>query len=122
MSSDRIYDYRTIGFIAHTSTVTVTSTVPEVMVGHIPYARYSIGGQTATITVKLMQERLGTVTGTLDVVTLTPAKPTIPETAGKIDDVVAIVDPGHKVVAVTTTGSVEGKIIFGYMYGRTRRA
>jgi hypothetical protein len=116
-----VYDFKVIGFVASTTPATVTPPVPLPMVGVIPYARYSIGGQTATITAKLLAYYVagGTITGTLDVVTLTPAKPTIPETAGRLDDILAIVPPGHLVLAVATAGSVEGKIVFGYAYGRT---
>lgn len=117
----KVYDVRTIGFIAGSSPIPITATVPDVMVGVVSYVRYALGNQNSTITVYLLQSRLGTITGTLDVVTLSPAMPTVPIDAGGLDDIVAVVDPGHQVVAMTNTGSVIGKILFGYSYGRVRR-
>ncbi|MEM2068443.1 MAG: hypothetical protein QXY32_01760 [Nitrososphaerota archaeon] len=92
------------------------------MVGVIVNARYTLGGQAATITVYLMQSRLGTVTGTLDAVTLNPSLPTVPvDGAISKDNILAVVDPGHVVTTVTTEGSVMGVLLFGYAYGRMAR-
>jgi len=117
-----VYDVRTIGFIAGTVPVPITATVPSMMVGVIFHAKYALGGQTGTVTAYLAQRRAGTITGTLDVVTLTPNVPTYPLIGeGRLDSIVAVVDPGHEVVAFTSTGSVIGRILFGYAYGRTRQ-
>jgi len=116
-----IYDYRTISFLAHTSPTPVTATVPDVMVGVIAHAKYVSAVPGATIVVKLLQTRLGTVTGTLDAAVLIPGAPVWPSSPGRLDNVVAVVDPGHRVEAVAETGSVIGVIIFGYAPGRMRR-
>ena len=117
-----LYDIRSYGFVAGTTEVTITATVPETMVGVVVHAKYALGGQSSTVTVYLLQSRLGTITGTLDVVTLNPSKPTFPEAVASPDSIVGIVDPGHVVVSKTDAGSVVGRILFGYMLGRTRRA
>jgi len=116
-----IYDLKTKSFVAGTALTAVTSTVPDVMVGVIVHAKYVSGVPTGTVYVKLMQQRLGTVTGTLDVVVLTPASPVYPTTHGRVDNIVAIVDPGHRVVAVCETGSVIGVVTYGYVPGRMSR-
>jgi hypothetical protein len=117
----RIYDFRTISFKAGNTVVAVTATVPDQYVGVIAYAKYVSDSPDATITVKLMQQRAGTITGTLDAVVLTPTNPTIPTVPGNIDNIVAIVDPGHRVVAVTDDLTVTGVLLFGYAPGRMRR-
>jgi hypothetical protein len=117
----RIYDFRTLSFNAGTVAVAVTATVPDQYVGVIAYAKYVSDSPDATITVKLMQQRAGTITGTLDVAVLTPTNPTIPTVPGNIDNIVAIVDPGHRVVAVTNGSNVTGILLFGYAPGRMRR-
>jgi hypothetical protein len=38
-----------------------------------------------------------------------------------IGNIVAIVDPGHRVVAVTNGSNVTGILLFGYAPGRMRR-
>ncbi|MEM4154978.1 MAG: hypothetical protein QXW52_09205 [Candidatus Caldarchaeum sp.] len=117
-----VYDIRSIGFVADTTPSVITATVPDQMVGVIVNARYTIGSQSEEITVYLMQSRLGTVTGTLDAVTLDPSQRTIPTImAVHPENVLAVVDPGHVVQAVTTTGSVIGVIHFRYAYGRMSR-
>jgi hypothetical protein len=117
----KIYDFRTIAFNAGTVAVAVTATVPDQYVGVIAYAKYVSDSPAATITVKLMQQRAGTITGTLDAAVLTPTNPTIPTVPGNIDNVVAVVDPGHRVVAITSTLTVTGMLLFGYAPGRMRR-
>lgn len=116
-----LYDIRSYGFVADSGGVVVTATVPDMMVGVVVHARYALGEQDATVTVFLLQSRLGTVTGTLDVVTLNPSRPTFPDSPASPDSVVGVVDPGHVVVARTTAGTVTGRILFGYSLGRTRR-
>ncbi|MCS7117628.1 MAG: hypothetical protein NZ957_02430 [Thaumarchaeota archaeon] len=116
-----VYDYRTIGFVAGNTPVPITATVPDVMVGVIISARYAIGNQSDPVTAFLLQGRLGTITGTLDVVTLNSVFTTIPIVEGKLEGIVAVVDPGHQVFARAEGGTVVGKIIFGYSYGRVRR-
>jgi hypothetical protein len=117
----KVYDFKTLSFNAGTVQVAVTATVPEQYVGIIAHAKYSSDSPDATITVKLMQERLGTITGTLDVAVLTPGNPTFPAVPGNIRNIVAVVDPGHRVVAATSTLTVTGVILFGYAPGRMRR-
>jgi hypothetical protein len=117
----RIYDFRTISFNVGGVVVAVTATVPDQYVGVIAYAKYVSDSPDATITVKLMQQRAGTITGTLDVAVLTPTNPTLPTVPGNIDNIVAIVDPGHRVVAVTDGPTVTGVLLFGYAPGRMRR-
>jgi hypothetical protein len=117
----RIYDFRTISFNVGGVVVAVTATVPDQYVGVIAYAKYVSNDPEATVTVKLMQQRAGTITGTLDVAVLTPTNPTLPTVPGNIDNIVAIVDPGHRVVAVTDGPTVTGVLLFGYAPGRMRR-
>jgi hypothetical protein len=117
----RIYDFRTISFKAGGAVVAVTATVPDQYVGIIAYAKYVSDNPEETVTVKLMQQRAGTITGTLDVAVLTSTNPTIPTVPGNIDNIVAIVDPGHRVVAVTNGPTVTGILLFGYAPGRMRR-
>lgn len=116
-----VYDFRSVSFLAHSGTAVVTGTVPDVMVGVIAHAKYVSAVPGDTIFVKLLQTRLGTVTGTLDVAVLTPQNPMWPAGPGKIDNVVAVVDPGHRVEAHAESGSVIGVILFGYAPGRMRR-
>ena len=117
----KLYDFRTISFLAGTVTVNVTATVPDQYVGVIAHAKYVSGAVSSTIYVKLLQIRAGTVTGTLDAAVLTPSDPVWPTAPGRLDNVVAIVPPGHRVDAVAETGSVTGIILFGYAPGRMRR-
>jgi hypothetical protein len=68
-----------------------------------------------------MQQRAGTITGTLDVAVLTPTNPTTFTVPVMVGNIVAIVDPGHRVVAVTNGPTVTGILLFGYAPGRMRR-
>jgi uncharacterized membrane protein len=117
----QIYDFRTIAFNAGTVAVAVTATVPDQYVGVIAYTKYVSDSPDATVTVKLMQQRAGTITGTLDVAVLTPTNPTTFTVPVMIGNIVAIVDPGHRVVAVTNGSNVTGILLFGYAPGRMRR-
>jgi hypothetical protein len=116
-----VYDFRSISFLAHSGTAVVTGTVPDVMVGVIAHAKYVSAVPEATIFVKLLQTRAGTVTGTLDAAVLTPQNSMWPAGPGKIDNIIAVVDPGHRVEAHAEAGSVIGVILFGYAPGRMRR-
>ncbi|MEM2941434.1 MAG: hypothetical protein QW304_07800 [Thermoproteota archaeon] len=117
-----VYDIRTVGFIAGPSITAITGTTPDSMVGVIQDVRYALGDQSGTVTISLMQRRFGTVTGTLDVVTLSPSAPTIPITnVTSLNNVLAVVDPGHEVAVRTNTGSVIGRINIWYTLGRMRR-
>lgn len=117
----KVYDLETIPFEASSTPFILTPEVPPNMIGVIVYVRYTIGTQTGTIVAKLVQMKDNSITKVLDIVTLTPSQPTIPLSEGSLNGIVAIVDPGHKVAVLTEGGTVRGKIIFGYAYGRIRR-
>ncbi|MEM2233824.1 MAG: hypothetical protein QXP81_09845 [Nitrososphaerota archaeon] len=117
-----VYDLQSIGFVAGTVPAVVTATVPDQMVGVIVSAKYTLGVQSGTVVGVLAQRRLGTITGTLDVVTLSPSSANFPVAYGVRDSIAAVVDPGHEVIAYTTTpGTITGVILFGYAPGRRRR-
>lgn len=117
----KLYDLKTVSFEATTDEEIIIPRIPPQMVGVIVDAKYSIGDQTDTIVVHIMQKstRSGAITATLDVVTLSPSNPNYPTCYPRHGQFVAIVDPEHEVVVKASTGTVMGRIIYGYMYGRT---
>jgi len=79
------------------------------------------GTLTGTVVAELKSSRLGTVTGTVDVVQLIPAIPAVRDPIGGVP--LARVEGGDHLVGVIvvptgTTASIEGVVVFKYVPGR----
>jgi len=117
-----MYDRRTVSAVLGSGSPTaLTATVPDQMVMIIHQTKYSLFNPSDTIVAYLMTERSGTITGTIDFALLTTNIPIFPVSHETKDAIVAVVEPGNRVVGQTNTGSVLAKITYSYQYGRFRR-
>jgi len=72
---------------------------------------------TGSISVELCESRQGTITGVVEVVSLTPFKS---EKKGFGQAVIARVHSEHALVGTATTGSVDVTVLYRYVPGRSR--
>jgi len=113
-------DRRTKGFNIGGTVLGTILVAPYNYSAEIYGFRYALPNATATVLVELTSQSAGTITATIDEVTLTPAQPTVRDSVAERP--LAVLEAGDALLGGVTpsTGSVMGVIVYKFVPGRLK--